>query len=487
MIDWWSFYDVLRRPRKDPHIAVSYDFLYDEGLTKGVLVIGGSGTGKTSWLALHIVDYFLKHADEAIFVLDWSGSLTNNIFRLLLMQTNYQRLLKRIVYDDMGNPDIAIPMPEFSSKYGHADEQVHRVHENLRRLHPELERAPIVGEMGLTDATNFFHLLTATQNEYNECWQITETKKIIIDEELLNKLLKDFGNRVPDARYWIKESFQRDSKQGRKLSTKSIISVLGAIEPREVRARVGAQVPGWTPKEAIEKGLMVIVDGRRLINKERTQNYLFTQAYSLIMQEINKRIPDNPKDKPVSLVLDEVYSLLRVPGMAPEIASLSPQYRSRKLQLYIVLQELAQMSEELRPHIWSLGNVVSFAVANHFETLELAKQLFPYDPYTMKLAPMRDGQLPVMEQDQGQYLEYANWIRSFPHRQCIMRRYISEKEKEDKVQFIPETSDFPQGELYITVEEAKEYLLNQRGKSVRDLLENINNRTKDPPRGVPST
>ena len=73
------------------------------------------------------------------------------------------------------------------------------------------------------------------------------------------------------------------------------------------------------------------------------------------MQEINKRRPADPNDLPVSLVLDEVYSLLRIPGMADEIASLSPQYRSRKLQLYIVLQELAQVSRELLPHHLEFG------------------------------------------------------------------------------------------------------------------------------------
>jgi hypothetical protein len=82
------------------------------------------------------------------------------------------------------------------------------------------------------------------------------------------------------------------------------------------------------------------VNGSKLINQRNTQHYLFTQAYSLIMAEINKRRPGNPEDEPVALVMDEVYSLLSIPGMAEEIGMISPLYRSRKLELYVVIQAL---------------------------------------------------------------------------------------------------------------------------------------------------
>src|SRR5688572_23280198 len=125
---------------------------------------------------------------------------------------------------------------------------------------------------------------------------------------------------------------------------RSLVVILGCIEPREVRARLGYPRPGWTPREAIVKGLLVLVNGANLINQRNTQHYLFTQAYSLIMAEINRRHPGNPADQPVALVMDEVYSLLSIPGMAEEVGMLAPLYRSRKLELYIVLQSLSQLA-----------------------------------------------------------------------------------------------------------------------------------------------
>src|SRR3990170_990154 len=161
--------------------------------------------------------------------------------------------------------------------------------------------------------------------------------------------------------------------------------MLGAVESREIRAKVGYYRPGWTPKEAIEKGLIVLINGARLINQKNAQHYLFTQVYSLILQEINKRIPNDPNDKPVALVMDEVYSLLSIPGMAEEVGMLSPLYRSRKLELYIVLQALSQLAKNLKEQIWSIGNVVCFAFSVLNGAYDLPQKILKYTPTRVNL------------------------------------------------------------------------------------------------------
>ena len=105
MIDFQSFIDVLRKPKPDPNLELSYDFLYDEGLTMGTLYLGRQGTGKTSSLSLNFYDYFVRHTGEAIFVLDWSGSITDAILNLILQDKDCEKLLDRVVYDPMGNPE----------------------------------------------------------------------------------------------------------------------------------------------------------------------------------------------------------------------------------------------------------------------------------------------------------------------------------------------------------------------------------------------
>jgi len=263
--------------------------------------------------------------------------------------------------------------------------------------------------------------------------------------------------------------------------------MLGVIEPKNIRARIGYYRPGWTPKGAIEKGLIVLVDGSELINQRNTQHYLFTQVYSLIMQEINKRQPGDPNDRPVALVMDEVYSLLAIPGMAEEIGMLSPLYRSRKLELYIVLQALSQLAPNLRRQIWSIGNIVSFAISDFDEAYDLAQQLFKYEGDTIRRAAPTQSSQPILEPDRGQYLKIANQIQRMKHRECIVRRYMSEKQLDRYVRYVAQTKEISNVQPEEQVDDIKERLLKERGVRVKDSLEVINKRklTLAPNKGKP--
>src|ERR1043165_3227944 len=112
-----------------------YEQLFTEGLTMGTLYIGRQGTGKTTALARHLVDYFKAFPDRAIFVLDWSGSITDGILSLVSQDNLF---LKRIIYDEMGHPEWTIPLPEFSGHYGSYEEHIQRLSNNLAKLSPEL-------------------------------------------------------------------------------------------------------------------------------------------------------------------------------------------------------------------------------------------------------------------------------------------------------------------------------------------------------------
>jgi hypothetical protein len=471
-----------------------YDRLYPDGLTMGTVYIGKQGSGKTTSLAMHLLDYLTDFPTRAVFILDWSGSVTDTLLTLILTKPAAVRemLLKRTVYDELGNDEWVVPMPEFSSKYGLSyEEQVQRVSMNLTKLAPSLvENAPLLAGLGLREiGSQVFRVLTCITNEHGESWQITEAKKLIHDDVLLKHALSLYGHKAPEAKWYLENIFldrKKVSISERELRTYALLALLGTIEPRETRARIGYYQPGWTAKEAIEKGLLVIVNGSRLINQRNTQHYLFTQVYSLIMAEINKRQPGNPEDQPVALVMDEVYSLLSIPGMAEEIGMISPLYRSRKLELYVVIQALWQLAPTLREQIWSLGNVVCFSISNVGEAYEIAQQLFPYEPTTEKLPPKTDNQLPILEPDRGQYLKIANWIQQLKHRECLIRRYESEKMPDRYIRHVTKTRNILQGELAERLSEVKEGLLREKGVRVREALEIINRRNIDTSTGMPS-
>ena len=454
----------------------------------GTLYIGGQGTGKTTALARHLVDYMKKYPNRAIFVLDWSGSITDSLLSIIMDDESHNKLLKRVIYDQLGNTEWVVPLPEFSSEYGGTyEDHIQRVVDNFKKLSPELiANAPLLGGLAVSEiAPHFFRLLTATTNDsvdQNETWQITETKKLLVDKALLRKLITKYGSKVPETAWYLnREYLSQDIKASeRELRTYALRSVLNITDIREVKARLGYYHPGWTPKEAIEKGKLVIVDGAKLIDQTASQYYLFTQAFSLIMAEIKHRRPTNPDDEPVSLVLDEVRSLMAIPGMANELSSLAPQYRSRKLQLYIVMQELSQMSDELRPHIWSLGNIVSFAMSNFDEAYEIAQQLFRYEPLLERIPAGNTRQRPIMENDRGQSLIIANWLQQLKKRECVMRRMVTEQERDALVRHVPQTMNVTISNNQALLNELKDELMRKRGVRIHDALELINRRHKLP-------
>jgi hypothetical protein len=467
---------------KFPYAKISNDRLEPTALTRCVGIFGNPSSGKTMWMAKHIVDYAKEFPDRPVFSLDVKGSLTNEILKLVLREPPEVReqLISRLVLDAPGHSDYVLPTPEFSTDYGiPMEDQVQRVAKNLARLDPDLmTQTPIMGAIPIKDTgPNFFRLLTAIKNELGESWQITEAKRLIMDEGLRKRSVTKYGGNVPEAK-WYFESFFDDltaSEQYRRSGT--LVSVLGAVEPRTTRAKLGYFKPAWTPKGAIQKGQIVLIDGSGLANHEPSRNYLFMQAYSLVKAEIDKRIPDDPRDKPVSLVMDEVVSILGIPSMAPEIASIPSQNRSRKLQLYVALQELQQVSKELRPHLWSFGNIVCFAMTNFDEAYELAQQLFPYIPETVKLPSKTDSQQPITEVHSGQYTLLANQIQRLGHRHCLIRYYKNERDLDKFIHDVPRTSEvlnYP-----VDVWALRERLLRTYGVPLRDALKDINDRIKE--------
>ena len=146
------------------------------------------------------------------------------------------------------------------------------------------------------------------------------------------------------------------------------------------------------------------------------------------------------------------------------------------MELYVVLQTLSQLAPTLREQIWSIGNVVCFAISNFEEAYEIAQQLFKYEPQSVKLAATTPDRQPVVEPDRGQYLTLANYIQRMNHRECIMRRYTSEKQLDPYVWHVSKTRPHPTNQPAIPTREIKEQILKERGVSVRDALEVINQR-----------
>lgn len=481
---------------KNPPVAVKptrTDDLNEESLTRGTLVIGDPGQGKTEYVSNQIYKKFKEHPEQAIFVFDWSGGLTNAILRRISHESGYASLLKRVVLDELGNDEVIIPKPEFHPDYGLTEEeQVNRVIGNMERLVKFLlEGAPFLTGVSIDEiGRNIFRILTAIETERGKTWQITEAKRLVMDLPLLREAVRQYGGRQPNAKWYFEhEWLPKDimKTQERELTSRALRYILGKIEGRETRATLGYFKPGWTPKEATEKGLMVLIDAHKMINQPEAQHYLLMQNFSLVMAWINKRELEFDY-YPVMIAFDETYTILKIPGMAEWLGYVSPLYRSRKIQLLIIIQALWQLDENFAKQIWTLGNIVSFAISNSDEAQEIAKQLFMYDPKYIKNAPKTPAQNPTTEPVTGQDRIIADWIQNnLKARQLIMRRYETEQKKEKGVVFVQRTTETPNGSLFVPLSELKEALIRARGIPVGEALDEIGKRklTKEDKEGRP--
>lgn len=369
-----NFTNLLFGTPKHPNVKnlrhVQNDNLYFDSLTRGAVVSGNPGTGKTSWTAMQILEHAKAYPQRPVFVFDASGSLTNEIIELVYLEESVVQggLVRRIVLDISGDEYLVVPQPFFSAEYGLTDEElVQRATMILEELNREkVEMTPVMA-ISLTElAPELFRLVNVIRNQHGERWQITEIRKLLIELGQLHLACKDFGQFSPEAKFYLEnelldENVSKTEKERRMLTLRN---ALGVIEPRPLRARYGYYRPTITPQEVISKGLIYILSGEKLTNLEKAQSWVFWDAYSALEAVINKRIPHDPNDEPVLMVIDEVYKLFEIKGMAKKLGQISTYYRSRKLMPVIIIQAYWQLADILKEQIWSFGNQVTFALEN---------------------------------------------------------------------------------------------------------------------------
>ncbi|MCL4264782.1 MAG: type IV secretory system conjugative DNA transfer family protein [Anaerolineae bacterium] len=468
-----------------PNIRTSKDdTLYFDGLTRGTAISGDPGTGKTSWEAGELKRYAITFPDGPIIVYDLNSSLTNEFntqIELMPDSPEKENIQKRIVVDIPGHETHVLPKPIFSPEHGLSEEDLVQVVTSIiEELNPEkIALTPMMAQSLEVTAPQLARLIMAIRNEYGESWQVTEGKKLLMDEGMLKKACKEYGHFVPEAKWYFENQLLAKgvTPQGYEARTSALIGTLSAIESRPLRARYGHYRPHITYKEIIDKGLIYFVSGEKIANQEKVQAWVYWCEFALLRALINLRTPHDPNDKPVLIVIDEVYKLFEIRGMANALGQISTYFRSRKLMAVVIIQAFWQLDERFQEQYWNFGNIISFAMSNHNDAYTISQQLGQYNPTSEKFRARSNHSQPVAEADRGQYLMMANWLQNLKARQMVMRRYSTEQEKDPYLRFVEKTRDKLTGTLRAPIAEIKEEIFKRRAIPIRDALEVINKRT----------
>lgn len=471
------FYDLLfGESRVIPNLRMGRDELYDEGLTMGTFIIGKPGTGKTTWLAQHILSYFHRHPNHPIFILDWSGSISNILLDLISRESQSQaeKDLDRIIYAELGHPSTIVPLPEFSHLYGNPfDAQIRRVQKNLDSL-AQMYNSEILGGVLINGLIpRVLEVLTSIGNTPQDIWQITELGMVLnYPKKYLPALFSAWSGKISEKtkEVLLKRLINVPGREG-ELRTYVDSKLQIPITSTALQPALGYYRPGWTPREAIRNGNLVLMNGWRLVGQDVIQHYAFTQIHSLIMDEINQRNP-GIEDGHILYVLDEVLTAKDNPGMADDLSKLPSQYRNRGVCLHLCGQGLWQFNEDLQKAIWNMGNMICFSLDDYNDGFALAQQLSTYHPQMMKNIPSFHR---YAESDKGQTVIFTNFIQNLRKRECLIRRYWTESERDPRIIHVRKTKEVT-GNPREPIDAIKERLLKRRGIVVSEALRVINER-----------
>jgi hypothetical protein len=81
-----------------------------------------------------------------------------------------------------------------------------------------------------------------------------------------------------------------------------------------------------------------------------------------------------------------------------------------------------------------------------------------------------------MENDRGQSLIIANWLQQLTKRECVMRRMVTEQERDELVRHVPQTVTAAICHNQVSLNDIKDELIRVRGIRIHDALEQINRR-----------
>jgi hypothetical protein len=211
------------------------------------------------------------------------------------------------------------------------------------------------------------------------------------------------------------------------------------------------------------------------------KDYAFLQLFHLVLDEINKRVPSAPGYHPINWVMDEVYTFTETPSVARILAHLPSEYRSRRLQLFLVIQSFKQLAGEehgkkgLEDVFFSFGNMVIFSLLDIEDCFRGVKNLFPFDPQLVKVPARHEGQHDIMENRDEQLAVGAYQLQKLAQRECYIRRFIDEA-RMDRIIHVGRTREVRIMANHEDVERLKDELMRQRGVPLRNAEKIIANR-----------
>jgi hypothetical protein len=364
LFDWFSEQRISGIPIGKTPGAFGVVKLPDAGRTLGTRVVGEAGSGKSVLLAAIAFGDFIRGIPVVLW--DHNGGMIDAYFAQVLGHPEKDNLQERIRYVEFGNPEFAYGMPFYYDAGGDDPFTMsQRLVDILLKLYPELSNAPVLGEASVVQlGTMVGTILSAITDEEGNRWQVTEAPDLLLNfnSPRWAKIRHDLGDRIAPAEKFLTETFSKLTPAERRTRSWSFESrIWSYLNSPSLKATVGQGKPSIDWHEVVRKHFAVIFDFRNLSSQQPLEQ-LSLLTFDNFLTFLKKR--GIGAQDPISLVIDELPTLLEYQSIEPDVRSLATRFRAYRLWPTIGHQALYQLSPKLREAAWSFRNQIIGQQAN---------------------------------------------------------------------------------------------------------------------------
>lgn len=463
-------------------------WLPDSARSMGIHIMAGKGSGKSRLMGRLIAWLdFLRGIPLVIF--DPHGPTIDNFLDKItrLPRAAQESLWPRVFYVDMsGRGGHVVPFPLY---YRLGNESLYEISQRyldvVRKIDPFLQTASVEGWNPLWRTGTYAGMVLAALN-----FQISEAQSLLTKphawEGLLLHALTVHPEIHPAADFFRALAEEKQSSRSRHVDSLLTKVAIFNLDPT-MRAMFGASTPGIEWSNVVERRLAVLLDFRHEHDIER-RRFKMLWGFTYFLDFVKNR--GAGRHRPVSLIVDELTSLLSVHGLAVDLFAaeldelINVIARNYGLWLTIAHQELFQLSERAQKTLMAMGTQMLGVTSDAAAAVTLAQQFFRYDPHWVKkYEPVYFGSQGVASIIDYRSVEYTVeeqfLLRSYDIRHqgrfhFLVRPALGEGETRGGLRPVSlaafDTNRYPDEELVAT---ARQLLVSRRGRRVGDVLAEI--------------
>lgn len=474
-------------------LAPRLHWVSDAARLNGLHLMGEAGSGK-SRLQGRIIAWLDFVRRTPLVILDPTGGVIDNFLdKISRLPREYQeRLWPRVTYVEMsGRGEYTVPFPIYYRLS--ADDTLfdisQRYVEVVERLDPYLKTASVQGLNAIINLGTYSGMVLAALG----C-QITEAEDLIHHPERWEPRFGEALARYPEVEPAV-DFFQEFMSLKPELRARRSDSFLTKLQPFTVdpkmKAMFGAAQAGIDWTRVVEQGQAVLLDFRHELNATRKRFKLLWCFRSLVDYLKYRGVAG--RRQPISFVIDEVTQLLGFgaaehSAMAEDIEELvSVVARNYGVYLCIAHQNLTQVHPRIQNALMAMGTQIIGVQSDPGVSRYLATKFIHYDPYWLKERErvwVTVMDIPSVIDERNIYMSPEEQDRLGSYRFMDLRRFeflVRSAQGEGDVQTQLKKMSiagldsglYPNQRLVL---EARELLMQRRGRKVSDVLDEIASR-----------